>query len=273
MDEKLIWFNALAFLSKGKLAISYALAQQSRTAHDSEISVGALRLMDHLQKRGVPTNSPVLKNPWVFRPFDMVVHCVLLVALPFMFFAVTLQPATSDKSGFAYASSTSPPIPPSTQSSNIVSAQPVVPPEPPVAKCSLSRLNGDVLDQLMPPRTEGHVLEIKNGSGGNAIIKVRNAYTGRLLFSFFVQSNSSASYNNIPDGTYRIQYAIGDDLRADCKSFVKISGLGQFPEPDTLSTTLTPTQVITQRLSYTLYPVPGGNVRPQAIDPSDFNDE
>jgi DnaJ domain len=64
IDERLIWYNALAFLSKGKLAISYALAQQVRTAKNSDIAIHAVRLMDHLRSSGVPANSPALKNPW-----------------------------------------------------------------------------------------------------------------------------------------------------------------------------------------------------------------
>lgn len=104
------------------------------------------------------------------------------------------------------------------------------------------------------------------------IIKVRDAFAGRLLFAFFVKTNSSASYTNIPDGAYRIQYAIGDDLHVDCKSFIHISALGQFPQ-QTLSTSFTATEIVRHELGYTLYPVPHGNVRPETLDLAAFNAE
>jgi len=83
---------------------------------------------------------------------------------------------------------------------------------------------------------------------------------------------ASASYMNIPDGTYSIQYAVGGDLRDDCKSFMQISALGQFPQ-ETLSTSFTATEIVREELAYTLYPVPDGNVRPQSLDLAAFNAE
>ena len=82
VDEKLLWYNALAFLSKGKLAISYALAQQVRTVRDSEIAINAVKLMDHLRAAGVPATSPMLKNPWNTTPLNLGAHLALLVAIP-----------------------------------------------------------------------------------------------------------------------------------------------------------------------------------------------
>jgi hypothetical protein len=146
------------------------------------------------------------------------------------------------------------------------------PANPTIPKCAWPVQNGEALVPLRPPRSEGHVLEIGNGSGGNAIIKTRDALTGRLLFAFFVKASSSASFVNIPDGTYRFQYAIGGDLRADCKSFIRISALAQFPQ-ETLSTSFTATEIVRQTLSYTLYPVPNGNVRPQSLDVTAFDAE
>ena len=82
VDEKLIWYNALAFLSKGKLAISYALAQQARSARDADIGISAVKLMDHLRDAGVPAASPMLKNPWDANPLTVFAHLALLIAIP-----------------------------------------------------------------------------------------------------------------------------------------------------------------------------------------------
>jgi hypothetical protein len=45
----------------------------------------------------------------------------------------------------------------------------------------------------------------------------------------------------------------------------------KFAEADTLTTEYQPGEVVTKSLSYTLYEVPLGNVRPQAISIDAFN--
>jgi len=82
MDDKLLWYNALAFYSKGKLAMSYALALQARRAADSEIANNAAKLMDRLQTAGVRSSSPTLKNPWLTKPLLVSVHFAFLIAIP-----------------------------------------------------------------------------------------------------------------------------------------------------------------------------------------------
>jgi hypothetical protein len=82
VDEKLVWYNCLAFLSKGKLAISYALAQQARSAKDVDIAINAVKLMDHLRSVGVPPTSPALRNPWSTKPHLVLAHIALLLAIP-----------------------------------------------------------------------------------------------------------------------------------------------------------------------------------------------
>ena len=117
----------------------------------------------------------------------------------------------------------------------------------------------------------GHVLEIKNGGGSNAIIKVRRFPSNAAIAMFFVGKGQTARVEGIPDGTYQIQYAFGGRLNKECKGFAKILGAGQFPKAETLKTERTITQITTQILSYTLYTVPSGNVRPQTISASEFN--
>ncbi len=108
--------------------------------------------------------------------------------------------------------------------------------------------------------------------------------TGKLLASFFAANNQTANLQGIPDGTYIIQYAFyiiqyafGERLGQDCKSFIAVSSAGQFPQPETLTTErindYLGTQIRRSRISYTLYSVPGGNVRPDALDAKSFNSE
>jgi hypothetical protein len=82
VDDKLVWYNAIAFFSKGKLAISYALAQQARRANDEDIALNALKLMDQLRALGVPAASGRLKDPWRIQLLTVLAHVLMLLALP-----------------------------------------------------------------------------------------------------------------------------------------------------------------------------------------------
>jgi hypothetical protein len=276
-NESLAWFNSLAFLAKGNYPLSYALARKLRSANTKEIAERSVVLMDYLERRGVSLDTPDLKNPWSVRPQEFLAHLTLLAALPLSLFgAAQIGPSVKlDDPRFSTAT-----IRPHAQlkAAEALPPKQSILPQPqqtlaaPIAKCARSVQNGEVLERNAASREPGHTLEIRNGSGGDAIIKARDAYSRRLQFSFFVKANEWVAYKNIADGTYLIQYAIGIDLRADCKSFIQPKSLGQFPQ-ESLTTSFTSTQIIRHRLSYTLYPVPNGNVRPLALDAGTFDAE
>jgi len=260
--EHLLWTNALAFLGKGQNDLAYGLARQLRSAGDETIALNAVRLMDMMKSRGLVTNPPVLKPVPKTTPADYVVHGALALALP-----VALVVAISLSPKIATWQTTSPP-----PTEAVASVPPYEAVAPTVPACSLTVTNGTVLSENWPSgSTDGeHKLSIENGSGGDAIIKIRDATTGALLVSFFVQNNSKAEYVRIPDGDYRIQYAFGDYLDSSCLAFAHLSGAAQFPGTEHFETTWTATEVDHQVLSFTLYNVPGGNVHPDSIDASSF---
>lgn len=139
-----------------------------------------------------------------------------------------------------------------------------------IPSCTQPIPNGAILDSRLPYQ-HGHILEINNGTDGDAIIKVRDAATGRLAESFFVGRGLKASVGNLPDGQYQIQYAFGDRLAQDCRSFVKTSARSQFPGIKTLVTQPTDDGELLTSLEYTLYAVPNGNVQPQPISQQAFD--
>jgi hypothetical protein len=272
IDEKLTWYNALAFLSRGKLAISYALAQQSRKARNAEIAAAADKLIDHLRAAGVPSTSPSLKNPWT-SPLLASAHLGLLLLIPG---AIGLAIAYDD----LFKGSKQVYRPPVQMAAKPDFSQyPTSPPTPQtrqatpdaVPSCAVQPFNGKVLSKKIPPTQNGHSIEVKNGSAANAIIKIRDAYSGTLRLSFFVAKGSTASFSDLPDGVYRIQYAFGGDFGRDCRSFSQITSAAQFPTIQSLKTEVTSSQIITKSLTYTLYTVPGGNTRPEPIDGESFN--
>ena len=277
LNEKLLWYNAVAFLSKGKLALSYALAQQLRKASNTEIAFDAVKLMDQLRAAGVPAASPLLRNPWTWNLPHLLAHVGLLIAIPGGAIGLAMY---EDKIGGGYGPSIIAPAHQAIRPADFALASPpimaprIVQPtseRAPTPTCRVPPKNGQILVRNRSWTNEGHTIEIINGSGGNAIIKVRDAYTHYLLVSFFVERAGTASLINVPDGTYRIQYAFGGDLRSDCHSFVRATSAAQFPESETLETTFTLDEIVRSRLSYTLYAVPNGNVRPETLDLAAFN--
>lgn len=276
VDDKLVWYNCLAFLSKGKLAISYALAQQARTAKDPDIAINAVKLMDHLRSVGVPPTSPTLRNPWSTKPHLVLAHIALLLALPGLIGLASYQDSMkrefkSVSSAPTYQIPKSVEPPRSLPNPGNAEASRPAPQEVRLPTCPFPPANGQIFVGSFPPAKKGHTIEIENRSSANAIIKIRNANTTRLFASFYVAKGQSASITNLPDGDYRIQYAFGADLGVDCRNFIRVTSAAQFPDIESLRTEYTSTQIIRSRLSYTLYSVPSGNVKPQGIDAASFN--
>jgi hypothetical protein len=120
---------------------------------------------------------------------------------------------------------------------------------------------------------DGHHVKVENGSQANAILKLRNAYTGTLVESFYVVRNGVAQVTNVPDDTYRIQFAFGDDLAADCVSFRRIQSASQFDDIDTFATRYEYNSVVHQELNITLYAIRNGNAHAGAIDIASFDKE
>lgn len=139
--------------------------------------------------------------------------------------------------------------------------------------CPWHPTNGQVLKSSIVSGGDngGHVIEIRNGSGGNAIVKLRDVETRRTVLSFFVADSATASAGGIPDGTYLIQFAFGDDLDQTCTNFIADRATSEFPTPERLTTQASGTATYTSYVTYTLYAVQSGNVTREDIDPAAFD--
>lgn len=135
---------------------------------------------------------------------------------------------------------------------------------PNIAACATPPQNGAILDRDFEKGSGPHTVAIVNSAAGNTIVNVRDAASDDLVLSFFVAEGSDAQVSDVPDGTYRIQYATGGALAADCASFAALSAASQDPEavefPEGSAMTLT----------YELTPMVGGNFEGEAIDPATF---
>ncbi len=270
-DERLLWYNTLAFLSRGNLQLAYALATLSKRTRDKEISKNAADLAKQLENAGADSRQAKLRNPWKISALYGAGHLLMAFALPgtigLLIYADSQRGPPHSDYGYTAANIYSAP-PSSIQYNPAMQKQPA---KPSVPTCVTLPFNGKLLGPNQLLNSGGHSLEIRNGSSGNAIIKLREEFSRTVVAAFYVSSNQTAQIEGIPDGRYRVQYAFGDALDATCNSFVELSGAGQFPQAEALETERTATQIVTQVLTYTLYAVPAGNVTPQHISVEEFD--
>ena len=277
-EDRLLLHNAIAFMQRGDWKLALGLAQRIEFSSDPEIANEAKRLIGLLNGRGVQEDNR-LKNPWSFNLGHFAAHLLLIAAIPaLVVLMVTLSsgrsypsaPGETPASEFAFNEQSiefNEQLAAIGPDANVASFAP----EPTCANppASGQRLSGRRLSGA------GHRVEIENGASGDAIIKIRDADTGRLVISFFAAQNTTAGIQGLRDGRYTIQYAFGPALAADCRSFASISSASEFPGTETLATEerqeALGTRIIRQRLRYTLYSVPDGNVQPVPLDAGAFN--
>lgn len=146
-----------------------------------------------------------------------------------------------------------------------------------VSACQTPPAPGQKLAGDMKLGEEGHSITLANSGGGDALVKIRHAATGKLAASYFIRSSEELAIEGVPDGTYMIQYAFGPALAADCKSFTRIIKANQMPDADVLKTVVIDdedhTEVKRSSVSYALSVSETANVKPVSIDAAAFNAE
>jgi curved DNA-binding protein CbpA len=250
--QQLAWHNAQAFYSQGELSQAYALARRLRSASDPNIALNASRLAGELRGLVIQRSGVSLRNPWRFHPLDFLAHSVLIAAVPAALVGIVLQShiaAWMNDRG-APQRATADATAPTSQTADAI--------------CAAPPHNGDVLGGYLHTAAPGHLLTIIDGSSSNAIVKVRDVAAGRVAVSFFIANHSVASYALLPDGAYRIQFALGDVLAPDCRSFREIATAGEFLNVETLRGAGVP-------LTYSIDTVAGSAAQAQPIDAASFN--
>lgn len=270
-DAGLLWHNAKACVLQGKLAVAHALARQvaaMRSAH----SLDAADMLAELHRAGVPRDTPSLVDPWRPRLSGLALQAVLALSTPVMlaasfgFASAPSTAATIQRYASAISGGPAPPQPAPLRTGEVLRAvAPVV-----TATCPRPLADGQLIDGRLPRGGLGHFMDITNGTEGVAIVKARDPLTDRVRFAVYVGQGGHARVGPLPDGAYRIQYAIGPALAEDCASLTSIDQAHEFPDPETFRKDVREGGIVTETLFYTLYTVPGGNVRPQAIPPAKF---
>jgi hypothetical protein len=280
VDEALMWQNTLAFAVRGEGQLAVGLSNILLKSENTETAQRSAEIIRFFADRGVDP-ATTLRDVWKRSALNTVALFATAFAVPAAAIAFVAIPTSSTHQ------STSLPDVQGTEDVDILAGvfgpqaqEP--PPEKraasvPAPTCKSQPDNGEILIDRRGRLNDGHILQIENGSEGDAIVKVRDASDNRTLASFFVARGETAALRNIPDGSYFIQYAAGDKLALNCRTFVNdgTASANTFPGPETLTTRYEEVsdgmRVIRGRLTYTLYNVPNGNVHPNEISLDEFN--
>jgi hypothetical protein len=114
------------------------------------------------------------------------------------------------------------------------------------------------------------VLNISNGSGSDAIVKLITN-DGRKVYSVYIRNNNSSSIKNINDGVYRLLFSFGSDWDSSQKKFLINPSAQAFDDNFDFKTTHSRNGSEYDNISITLNSVASGNATAQPIDMSVFD--
>lgn len=268
-EEGLMMHNALAFALNGNERLAFGLARNLQESPNAQTSGWAVKFIDALRQSGCEEPPVRLKNPWRLRVQDVAAHAGLLLTVPLAAFLLVYQAGTSS----AAPADAAPTMP-------IEYTEPVAVPEPPaepprpaerVRTCAQVPGNGQVLRGYARNSARRNFVRVTNGGSDAAILKVRNARTGRVAVTMYVEPFSTAEFRKLPDGEYRMQFATGGDLKVNCRSFVDPRSVEEYPGTQSLVAVPEADGIRTAGLALTLTPVAGGNVRTEELDRAAFD--
>jgi curved DNA-binding protein CbpA len=237
-EQELLWQNSRAFAAQGNRKLSYALATKLTDADDSEIAEGAREFTEDMEARGANPKKIKLKDPWRIKPLAAMTHLTLAAILPVGIGGVALQAVEFGEVNEARTRAIAtalPAVEPMTASVPDDS----VPGDSALRHCWKEPENGEVLYRINPRVAPGHEIAIMNDTKDAAIVKVRSAFSKRLIAAVYMYPHASAALNGIPDGYYIVQYAFGSVLNEGCVTFADTNSAWQFPGTESLRTIAT----------------------------------
>jgi hypothetical protein len=102
-------------------------------------------------------------------------------------------------------------------------------------------------------------VDLVNAGSDDAVAKFRDA-SGAAIVSLYVSGHSEATVDDFPSGTYRLEFATGQDWSRHCGLFLQHMQARRFPTFDTITTDM----------KYTITTAPDGDASTQPIDQTAF---
>lgn len=133
-----------------------------------------------------------------------------------------------------------------------------------VAKCEAGVRrpgNGEI---FTPSRGGANTIEIDSTRSGSDVIAKLKTNNGATALAFYVRAGNRVSFDTIPAGLYKFQYATGSRYSFSCRKFMNSEGV--FEDPNTQHFKTGYKSVLT----YKLYNVQGGNFRGRKIPEDSF---
>jgi hypothetical protein len=127
------------------------------------------------------------------------------------------------------------------------------------------------LSTVLISQAMGGALTVSNGTNRDAFVKLIEPNSGILLAGFFVKSNSSYTLEQIPDGTYRVLFALGQGWNPNTQVFTKNKQFAKFNKPLAYTTTQLSNSIQYKVFKITLHPVVGGQARTSGVSEQEFN--
>lgn len=128
---------------------------------------------------------------------------------------------------------------------------------------------------LIPVRGP-HALTVENGTAEDAAVKLKRP-DGTDAAGVYVHPRSTARLDGVPDGTYRVVFALGEAWSSTCRRFARtaavrgfVEGDGRRPRQHSFVSERTDEGVRFSELRVTLHPVPDGNVAIRDLPADDF---
>jgi curved DNA-binding protein CbpA len=238
-EQELLWQNSRAFAAQGNRKLSYALATKLTDAADGEIAQGARELTEDMEARGANPKKIKLKDPWRTKPLAAMTHLMLAAVLPVGIGGVVLQAVQSGEVRQVRTRSVAAVLPPLEAMTSAALPNDIAPGTSHLHRCWKEPENGEVLYRINPRVAAGHQIAVMNDTKNAAIVKVRSAFSKRLIAAVYMYPHASAALNGVPDGYYIVQYAFGSVLNEGCVTFADTTAAWQFPGTESLRTIAT----------------------------------
>jgi hypothetical protein len=123
---------------------------------------------------------------------------------------------------------------------------------------------------LVSQTMNGGALSVSNGTGRDAYVKLIEPNSRTLMAAFFVKANSSFMQEQIPDGTYKVLFVLGNGWNAQTQAFTKNKSFAKFDKLLNFTTTQVSGGIQYKVFKITLHPVTGGKARTSGVSQKEF---
>jgi hypothetical protein len=102
-------------------------------------------------------------------------------------------------------------------------------------------------------------------------VKLIEPISRTLMAAFFVKSNSSFMQEQIPDGTYKVLFVLGNGWNVQTQSFTKNKSFAKFDKLLNFTTMQVSGGIQYKVFKITLHPVTGGKARTSGVSQKEFD--